>query len=70
MTERTEVQRVYIQDVKEPWLLPVQCRGLDGKGYVKGFFIFFRQFPNQELVILAVPIRNISNLIYDMRNEE
>ena len=56
LCEGTEVHRVHMEYVKNPWLLPRLCRGVDGKDDAHRSFVLFGELPYNELVIFAMAV--------------
>lgn len=62
VAERAEVQRVDMQDIEKPWLLPWCCWILDGEYFAQGSLILFRELPNDELIVLSVTLKLLVTL--------
>lgn len=63
--ERAEVQSIDLEDMQEPWLLSRGNRVLDGKDCAHGSLTIHCQLPHDELIVFAMPGRDISAYLGD-----
>lgn len=59
MGEGTEVEGIYIEKVEKPWLFPRCCWVFDGESCGEGWLVVVGEFPDDELVVFAMPLRRL-----------